>query len=233
VVNVEIDNGDFLELIFLLEIFGGDGDVGEEAEAHGVIGLGVMAGGTDGGEGALDGGVHDGVAGLEDGAQGEEGDVEAGRGDGGIAFIEDAAAAGAHFLDAVDVGLGMDGAEPFGVGRVRLDGVEEILEGRQGAEILGELCEGIAGDELGLVEGGVDGADAVGPLGMAGAGVVFDKAGAGGKTDHQRISLPQKGAILTLSRALALSLILNLSLHPSASHVCDEMPEEEKEEDED
>ena len=43
VVNVEIDDSDFLELIFLLEILGGDGDVGEEAEAHGAVGLGVMA----------------------------------------------------------------------------------------------------------------------------------------------------------------------------------------------
>src|SRR5439155_25123754 len=62
VVDVEIDDGDLLEVVFLLKIFGGDGDVGEEAEAHRVGGLGVVAGGSDGGKGALDGAVHDGVA---------------------------------------------------------------------------------------------------------------------------------------------------------------------------
>ena len=183
-MDVKIDDGDFLEVVFLLEIFGGDGDVGEEAETHGMIGLGVMAGRTDGGEGALDGAIDDGVAGLENGAQGEEGDLEAGGGDGGVAFVEDAAAAGAHFLDAVDVGLGVDGAKPFDVGGAGFDGVEEIAEGRQGAEIFDELGEGIAGDELGLVEGGVDGADAVGPLGMAGAGIVVNKSWAGGEANH-------------------------------------------------
>jgi len=79
VVDIEIDDGDFLEAMFLLEIFGGDGDVGEKAEAHGMVGLGVMAGRTDGGEGALDGAVHDRVAALENGAEGEKRDLEAGR----------------------------------------------------------------------------------------------------------------------------------------------------------
>ena len=87
VVDVEIDDGDFLELVFLLEILGGDGDVGEEAEAHGMIGLGVMAGRPDGGKGAVHRAVHDGVAAVQDGAQGEQGDLEAGGRDGRVAFI--------------------------------------------------------------------------------------------------------------------------------------------------
>ena len=43
VMNVEVDDRDFADAVLLLEIFCGDGDVGEEAESHGSIGFGVVA----------------------------------------------------------------------------------------------------------------------------------------------------------------------------------------------
>src|SRR5439155_23010118 len=44
VVDVEIDDPDPLDRVFLLKITCGDGDVGEEAETHGALGFGMMAG---------------------------------------------------------------------------------------------------------------------------------------------------------------------------------------------
>jgi hypothetical protein len=128
--------------------------------------------------------LHDRVAALQDRPKRQERDLEAGRGDGRIAFIQDSPAAGAHLFDAVDMRLGMDGAEPFDVGGLGFDGVQEILEGREGTEIFGELGKRISGDEFGLVESGVDSADAVGPLGMAGTSVVVNKSWAGGEANH-------------------------------------------------
>ena len=52
-MNVEIDDGDFLQLVFLKSVTGSDGDVVEETEAHGFIGGGVVAGRPDQGKGAV------------------------------------------------------------------------------------------------------------------------------------------------------------------------------------
>ena len=65
VVDVKIDNGDLLRAMFLLKIFGSDGDVGEETESHRMIRLGMMAGRPHGGEGSLARAVHDRIAALE------------------------------------------------------------------------------------------------------------------------------------------------------------------------
>src|ERR1700722_12187358 len=102
VVDVEIDDGDFIEAVFLLEVTGGDGDVGEEAESHGRIGLGVVAGRADSVEGAADGAVYDGVAAGEERAGGEQGGVEAGGGDDGVGV--EVTAGGAGLADVIDVG---------------------------------------------------------------------------------------------------------------------------------
>ncbi len=46
VVSVEIDDGDAGEFMLSDEVFGGDGDVVEEAEAHGMVAFGVVAWGA-------------------------------------------------------------------------------------------------------------------------------------------------------------------------------------------
>src|SRR4029079_486436 len=50
VVHVEVHDGDFSNAVNALQVAGGDGDAGEEAEAHRPVGLGVVAGRADGGE---------------------------------------------------------------------------------------------------------------------------------------------------------------------------------------
>ena len=52
VVDVEVDDRDAPDAVVALQVAGGDRDVGEEAESHRPVGLGVVARRADGGEGA-------------------------------------------------------------------------------------------------------------------------------------------------------------------------------------
>lgn len=88
VVDVPVHDEDFRCTVFFLGVAGADGDVIEEAEAHALGGAGVVAGGTDGAEGALELAGHDEVHGIEDGADGVGGD--------GVAFVADLGIAGAE-----------------------------------------------------------------------------------------------------------------------------------------
>src|SRR3546814_7162775 len=68
VMDVEIDHGDAFQAPAVAGMPGADGDVVEQAEAHGLGRLGMMAGRADGAEGVarltLHHGVDDGTAGT-------------------------------------------------------------------------------------------------------------------------------------------------------------------------
>ena len=82
VVDIEVDDGDAVQAVVLDEVVGCQGDVAEQAKAHGFAGLGVVSGRADGTEGVVDLAGHDHVDGLDDAADRELGDVGAIRADG-------------------------------------------------------------------------------------------------------------------------------------------------------
>jgi hypothetical protein len=61
VVHVPIGDEHAFDAVDFAGVARGDGCVVEDAEAHAAGGGGVMAGGTDGGEGVADAAAHDGV----------------------------------------------------------------------------------------------------------------------------------------------------------------------------
>ena len=64
-VDVEVDDSDALQATDANGVSGGNCDVVEEAEAHGVVGHRVMARRTDQAEGAFDPAVEEGIRGGE------------------------------------------------------------------------------------------------------------------------------------------------------------------------
>jgi hypothetical protein len=72
VVEVPIDDEDPAEAVAAAEVLGADGDVVEDAEAHGPGRLGVMPRGAHQGQGVGDGPVHDPVERLEEAARREK-----------------------------------------------------------------------------------------------------------------------------------------------------------------
>ena len=165
VVHVEVDHGDALGAVLLARIEAGDGDVGEDAEAHGALVLGVMAAGAHLAEHVGDAGalVHHAVDGGEAGADrpqrrlpglGRQHRV-------GIEMRRRLALGRALALDPVDVGARMG----------QRDGLLHVVPQRRLLAL--QALEQLVGEHL------VDGAHAVGPLGVAEAGVVLDEAGVG------------------------------------------------------
>ncbi len=155
-VNVEIDDGDAFGTVLLARIKPGDGGVGEQAEAHGAIGLGMMAGRSHLAEGVGSLTVDDRVDCGEAGADRTQGRLPRAGGDDGVAvdvarMLERALGDGAHFGE---VRLGMR----------QQDLLLDIVAQRR--LVAHEILEDVVRQHL------VDGAHAVRPLGMAGAGVV-------------------------------------------------------------
>ena len=137
----------------------------EQAEAHGLIRLGVVARRAHGGEGAIGLAPCDGADGVNDRAGGETGGADAaGRQDGvGVKLVQ--ARLGRCVQQAGDV---VGGVEAF-----------EINDGRLG-------CRAAVEGEAGFVERVEHGLEPLGPLRMADAGPVFDHVGVGEQGDaHQ------------------------------------------------
>ena len=159
VVNIEIDDGDALGAVLGAGVEPGDGGVGEQAEAHGAVGLGVMAGRAHLAEGVGGFAADDGVDRGETGADGAQRCLPGAGGHDGVAVdvarvLERARRNGAHFFQM----------------RLRVreqDLLLDILAQRR----LGALqaVEHLMRQHL------VDGAHAVGALGVPGAGVVLSE----------------------------------------------------------
>ena len=104
VVDVEIDDGDPCQAVRLQGMRGGDGDVVEEAEAHGLVAGGVVAGRAAGDEGVVHLAAHHPVHRHHRAAGGMAGGVQAVRVHAGVGVERVQAFAGRGGFDEVDVG---------------------------------------------------------------------------------------------------------------------------------
>ena len=73
VVHVEVDDGHALEAMALAGVFGGNGDVAEEAKTHGHVARGVVAGRAGGAKGVFQLAAQHGVHGVDGGAGRQQG----------------------------------------------------------------------------------------------------------------------------------------------------------------
>ncbi len=111
VVDVEVDDGDAFELVCGEQVVCGERDVGVEAEAHGAVCLGVVAGRSDGAEGVGELALHDGVGGVEDRADGELGDICGVGADAGVLRVDVGTVRDAGVVEAVEVVGGVEREE--------------------------------------------------------------------------------------------------------------------------
>ena len=192
VVNVEVDDRDFSYAMLLLQIPGGDGNIGEQAEPHGPVHLGVMprAGGKPQSARLHSAGDHR-ITGLQQRADSQERDVEAVLADGCIALVEHAAAEVGDMADMVDVLCGWTSRSHFssaGPG----SGSSSSLAGdrREWPKIEMEVGEEIGRiDQPRLAHRGGNGADPIWALGMRGTGYVVDKVRTGDESGHLYLSV--------------------------------------------
>ena len=84
-VNVEIDDGDAFGAVLLARVETGDRRVGEQAEAHGAVGLGVVSRRAHLAEGVGSLAGDDGVDRSEAGADGAQAGLPGAGGDDGVA----------------------------------------------------------------------------------------------------------------------------------------------------
>ena len=106
VVHVEIDHGDLGHARRSCR-HGGDGGVGEEAKAHGRVGLGVMPWGAHGAERPVHLAPRDRQSRLGHGARCAQGRLQTARGHGGVRVEARATVLGFGGEDAVDEGFRM------------------------------------------------------------------------------------------------------------------------------
>jgi hypothetical protein len=85
VVDVEVDDGDALQAVLGHGVGGADGDVVEEAEAHGPVALGMVARRAHGAEGGVVLVAHDQIDAQAGGAGGAQGGVQGAAVHGGVA----------------------------------------------------------------------------------------------------------------------------------------------------
>ena len=134
VVDVKIDDGDAGEVVAADEMLGGDGDVVENAEPHGLIALGMVAGGADGAKGAIHRAGHGRITGGEDSADGQAGDVVAAGADARVHGADERHAFVAEHADQVHVRGFVDQCDGLGIGgdeRERLHLIQQprVFEG--------------------------------------------------------------------------------------------------------
>ncbi len=170
VVDVEVDDGDALGAVLFAGVEAGDGDVREDAKAHGAGALGVMAAGADLAEGVRGAAGDDLVDGMQAGADGAECCFPGARREDriGIEAHGFLARSRARVLDHVEIGL-----------RVRQRNCTFDIVAQRCLDTY-EVVEQVVAKHL------VDGAHAIGALGMAGAGVVVDEAGVGDQEGGHR-----------------------------------------------
>ena len=159
-VDVEVDDGDPFQAVLVERMRGGHGDVVEDAESHGLVAGGVVAGRTAGDEGVGHLAAHHPV---------DRHHRAAGRMPGGLQAVR------------VHAGVGVEFAQAF-AGRGRFDEVDVggVVHPQQLAALypcgfkMGQVIEQVGG-----VQPVVDGAQARGAFRMPAAHVVQKEAGVG------------------------------------------------------
>ena len=147
VMHVEIDHRYAVGAVLGARMQRGDGDLVEQAEAHGARRLGVVAGRAHGAEGVVGFAFHDLVDGMDGGAARTQSRLPASRRDDGVGIepcVVTCRNGGANHLD---IGFWMQKLDGRELGERSLLALER-LEGRRGERV-------------------VDGAQTVRPLGMA------------------------------------------------------------------
>jgi len=160
VVDVEIDHGDPGHTLSLGHA-GGDGDIGEHAEAHGGVRLGVVARRADSGEGAGGLAADHGADGIDHGAGGEAGGADAARRQHSVG-VQLAQATGRR--SGEQAGDMVGGVKAFEVGdgglgrgmavEAEVRGVEGVQNGLQPFRALGMADAGAVGQHVGVGEEG-------------------------------------------------------------------------------
>ena len=141
----------------------------EQAEAHGAGGLGVVARRAHGAEGVLGGAGHDLVDGMDRGAGRAQGCLEAAGRDDGVGIEPVMVALGDRRAHRLDIGLGM---EPLDHGEIGARGL-----------LTREIMKALVFERV------LDGAQAVGPLGMAEARIMLEAGRMGQKQGCHGVTL--------------------------------------------
>lgn len=130
VVDIPVYNENVFEIVFLLSVAGSDGNVVEEAEAHGGGWGGVVAWWAHADEGVVPIAAHNAVEGLRACACGEQsGEVGLGA-HAGVAAVQSDEVAEAGFFDVAAVCGGVDGVYPLHFGWLGQYPIELVTEGR-------------------------------------------------------------------------------------------------------
>ena len=147
VVNVPIHHQDALEAVPLTQMGSGDGDVVEQAETHGAIALGVVAGRANEGKAVAESPRHHLFAELEQAADGQQGGGERSRRHGGIG-VEGVALEIAGALDAGEVVVAVHQGHLIGRRQARRETAQTrpfAHRGQQDGDALGALGVTVAG----------------------------------------------------------------------------------------
>ncbi len=134
VVDVEIDDGDACELVMLARARGADGHVVEQAEAHRMLRLGVMARRTHGAEGVAGGSLHHGVDRRRHRAGRAQRRLARARRQDGVGIDRGIILLRHGGDERVDEGPRMDARDVGEIGRGRL-AMSELGEGRAGQAV--------------------------------------------------------------------------------------------------
>ena len=181
VMHVEIDHGDARQAVRMDGMGGADGDAVEQAEAHGGVAGGMVAGRAHRAEGARCLAAHDRIDGRDHGTSGAPGGLGRFRRHRRVRIkAHEALAVEAGVEDRIDEGLGVHAFRGLAAGQGRFEPVERLDRGAKGF-----------GHRL----------QARRALGVSGAGVVLE-AGRVRVDAHQRLrSCRQSTSPWPLSRA--------------------------------
>ena len=121
VMDVEIDNAHPFDLPLHLKVARGDGHVVEVAKAHGLPLFGMVAGRAHSAKGVVDLPGHEHAGGLDHPARGQQCGLIGVDAHLVVRVIERAVAGEADLFKPADVGLVMDGLDPFHIGPLAAD----------------------------------------------------------------------------------------------------------------
>ncbi len=156
-MDIEIDNGDPFGSVNGSRMKSRDGGIVEKAKPHGALGFGMMSRGTDRAKGVLNLARHDSGRRLDRSSCGMKGGLQRSRRHERITIDINRTLFRRSLADQIDIRLRVNAADRF---VIRLVG---LLSFERGKNVVFERF--------------FDGAKPVGPLGVAGTGIVIEKTG--------------------------------------------------------